>query len=52
VVTSEIGMGTHPTTEAARKFVELQGFMNQHIARLADEVILMVSGIPLTVKGG
>jgi len=49
-VTNEIGMGGHGANELQRKFTDLQGWMNQHIAAKADEVILMVSGIPLKVK--
>ena len=33
-----------------RKFTDLQGWMNQYIAQKADEVILMVSGIPIKIK--
>jgi len=51
VVSNEIGMGVHAEHESARKFADLQGWMNQHIARTANEVILMVAGIPLIVKG-
>ena len=51
VVSNEIGMGGHATTEVGRKFTELQGWMNQEIARHADVVVLMVSGIHLVVKG-
>jgi len=50
VVSNELGMGVHPENEAARKFADLQGWMNQHIAKSADEVYLMVSGIPMKVK--
>lgn len=50
LVTNEIGMGVHATTEAGRKFVELQGWVNQYIAEKADEVFFMVSGIPVRVK--
>lgn len=49
-VSNEIGMGTHAPTETGRKFTELQGWMNQYVAGHADKVILMVSGIPLTIK--
>lgn len=49
-ISNEIGMGVHAETETGRKFVELQGWMNQHIAKQAHEVILMVSGIPLKLK--
>lgn len=50
VVTNELGMGVHPENEMARKFADLQGWMNQHIAKQAHHVILMVSGIPVQIK--
>jgi len=43
-------MGVHADTEIGRKFVELQGWMNQYIATRADKAILMVSGLPVTLK--
>ena len=51
IVTNEIGMGVHASTEIGRKFTELQGWMNQFFASKADEVVLMVSGIPVKIKG-
>ncbi|WP_299260657.1 bifunctional adenosylcobinamide kinase/adenosylcobinamide-phosphate guanylyltransferase [uncultured Aquimarina sp.] len=50
IISNEIGMGVHATTEIGRKFTELQGWMNQHIAKQADQAILMVSGIPVKIK--
>ncbi len=50
IISNEIGMGVHATTEIGRKFVELQGWINQHIATRADEVVFMVSGIPMIIK--
>ncbi|TYA92225.1 bifunctional adenosylcobinamide kinase/adenosylcobinamide-phosphate guanylyltransferase [Seonamhaeicola marinus] len=50
IISNEIGMGVHAQTEIGRKFTELQGWMNQHIAKYADKATLMVSGIPLTLK--
>ena len=50
VISNEIGMGMHADTEAGRKFTDLQGWVNQYLASRADEVIFMISGIPLTVK--
>jgi adenosylcobinamide kinase/adenosylcobinamide-phosphate guanylyltransferase len=50
IVSNEIGMGVHAETEIGRKFTDLQGWMNQYIALKAGTVLLMVSGIPLTVK--
>jgi len=50
-VTNEIGMGGVSENAVQRKFTDLQGWMNQYIASRADEVILMVSGIAVMVKG-
>ncbi|AMA49527.1 MULTISPECIES: bifunctional adenosylcobinamide kinase/adenosylcobinamide-phosphate guanylyltransferase [Flavobacterium] len=50
IITNEIGMGVHAQTEIGRKFTELQGWMNQYLARKADKVILMISGIPVEIK--
>ena len=51
LVTNEIGMGGTSDNEIQRKFTDLQGWMNQHAASRADEVLLMVSGIPVKIKG-
>ncbi|OGU34088.1 MAG: adenosylcobinamide kinase/adenosylcobinamide phosphate guanyltransferase [Ignavibacteria bacterium GWB2_35_6b] len=50
IISNEIGMGVHAATHTARKFVELQGWVNQYIGAAADEAYLMVSGIPLRLK--
>ncbi|MBA4409303.1 MAG: bifunctional adenosylcobinamide kinase/adenosylcobinamide-phosphate guanylyltransferase [Bacteroidota bacterium] len=50
VVSNELGMGIHPVEESARKFADLQGWMNQYIAQQASEVFLMISGIPVKIK--
>lgn len=50
VVSNEIGMGVHPEHKSARKFADLQGFMNQYIAASAQSAFLMVSGIPMKLK--
>lgn len=52
VVTNEIGMGGISSNALVRKFTDLQGWLNQYVAALADEVVLMVSGIPVTIKKG
>ena len=49
-VTNEIGMGGVSENAVQRKFTDLQGWMNQYVASKADEVILMVSGLPLELK--
>lgn len=50
-VTNELGMGGMSEARTQRLFTQLQGWMNQHVAARADRVTLMVSGLPLTVKG-
>lgn len=50
MVTNEIGMGGISMDATQRKFTELQGWFNQYIANRADEVTLMVSGIPVRIK--
>ncbi len=50
LVSNEIGMGGTSPSELQVKFTDLQGFVNQHIAQLADNVTLMVSGITVSVK--
>lgn len=50
VISNELGMGLHAETHAGRKFTDLQGWMNQYIAQKANQVIFMVSGIPLVIK--
>ncbi len=50
-VTNEIGLGGVPAHPLQRRFADLLGWFNQYIARHADEVVLMVSGIPLYIKG-
>ncbi|MCK9618160.1 MAG: bifunctional adenosylcobinamide kinase/adenosylcobinamide-phosphate guanylyltransferase [Lentimicrobiaceae bacterium] len=50
VVSNELGMGVHPVEESARKFADLQGWMNQYIAQQSGEVFLMISGIPVKIK--
>lgn len=49
-VTNEIGSGGISTDAIQRRFTDLQGWMNQYVASKADEVILMVSGIPVKIK--
>lgn len=50
IISNEIGMGVHAQTHVGRKFTELQGWMNQFIAKHADSAIFMVSGLPLKLK--
>ncbi len=49
-VTNEIGMGGVSINPLQRKFTDLLGWLNQWVASISDEVILMVSGIPVKIK--
>ena len=49
-VTNEIGQGGVSPNRLQRQFTDLQGWTHQYIASKADEVILMVSGIPVKIK--
>ena len=50
-MTNEIGMGGVAENTIQRRFTDMQGWVNQYIAEKADEVVLMVSGIGVKVKG-
>ena len=50
MVTNEIGMGGVSANAIQRRFTDLMGWFNQYVAAQADEVVLMVSGIPVKIK--
>ncbi len=50
LVTNEVGMGIVPMNEMSRDFRDHAGRLNQRVADIADDVVLMVSGIPVTIK--
>lgn len=50
LVTNEIGMGGTSSNAVQRRFTDLLGWLNQYVASKADEVVLMVSGIPVRIK--
>lgn len=51
IVSNEVGSGLVPESKLGRDFRDIAGFSNQIVAKGADEVIYMVSGIPLKIKG-
>lgn len=50
-ITNEIGLGGMSIDPIQRRFTDLLGWVNQFIAKDADEVTLMVSGLPINIKG-
>lgn len=51
-VTNEVGAGIVPVAPLSRFFRDCAGRVNQRMAAAADQVYLVVSGIPVQIKGG
>ena len=51
LVSNEVGSGIVPEYPSGRAFRELLGAINQQVAAIADNVVLMVAGLPLVLKG-
>ncbi len=51
LVANEVGQGIVPDNALARAFRDHAGRLNQRIAGVAERVVMMVAGLPLTVKG-
>jgi len=50
IVTNELGMGIVPDNLLSRRFLDIAGRINQQLAAAADDVYLVISGIPIPVK--
>ncbi len=50
VVSNEVGLGVIPANEMARAYADELGRVNQVFAAAADDVILMVAGVPVNLK--
>jgi adenosyl cobinamide kinase/adenosyl cobinamide phosphate guanylyltransferase len=50
LVTNEVGWGIVPDNRLGRQFRDLAGWANQRFAEAANEVILTVAGMPMTIK--
>ena len=50
IVTNEVGLGLVPPYKLGRLFRDSLGRANQKLAKISDEMIFMVSGIPLYIK--
>jgi adenosylcobinamide kinase/adenosylcobinamide-phosphate guanylyltransferase len=51
VVSNEVGNGIVPAFRSGRVYRELLGQLNQEVAAIADNVVLMVAGVPVPIKG-
>lgn len=51
LVSNEVGSGVVPEYPSGRRFRDLLGEMNQRVARVASNVLLLVAGLPLVLKG-
>jgi adenosylcobinamide kinase/adenosylcobinamide-phosphate guanylyltransferase len=50
IVTNEVGTGIVPNNAASRVFRDEQGWLNQAVAAICDEVFLVTAGLPLCLK--
>jgi adenosylcobinamide kinase / adenosylcobinamide-phosphate guanylyltransferase len=50
IVTNEVGTGIVPDNAAARLFRDQQGWLNQAVAAVCDEVFWVTAGLPLCLK--
>lgn len=50
VVSEEVGLGVHPSSEAGRRFRDSLGGLNQVVAEAADDVLLVVAGRVLPLE--
>ncbi len=51
LVSNEVGSGVVPAYPSGRRFRDLLGEINQSVAREASNVLLLVAGLPLVLKG-
>jgi adenosylcobinamide kinase/adenosylcobinamide-phosphate guanylyltransferase len=50
VVSNEVGLGIVPDNKLARIYRDKLGFLNQRMAKRADQVYVLFSGIPVKIK--
>lgn len=51
LVSNEVGSGVVPEYFSGRRYRDLLGELNQRVASIADNVLLLVAGLPLVLKG-
>jgi adenosyl cobinamide kinase/adenosyl cobinamide phosphate guanylyltransferase len=50
LVSDEVGLSVHPSTESGRRFRDAMGSLNQAVASVADQVVLVVAGQVLPLR--
>lgn len=50
LVSAEVGLGVVPATRSGRLFRDELGALNARLAEVCDRVVLLVAGIPLTLR--
>ena len=51
LVSNEVGSGVVPPYPLGRRFRDLLGEINQSVAKVSSDVLLLVAGLPLVLKG-
>jgi adenosylcobinamide kinase/adenosylcobinamide-phosphate guanylyltransferase len=51
LVSNEVGSGVVPAFTSGRLYRDLLGELNQQVARVASQVVLLIAGIPIAIKG-
>ena len=51
LVSNEVGSGVVPEYPSGRLFRDLLGELNQRVAAVGDNVVVMIAGLPLVLKG-
>lgn len=51
IVSNEVGLGVVPPYPLGRVYRDALGRANQQLAQVADDVLFMVAGLPMVVKG-
>lgn len=51
VISNEVGQGIVPDNALARRFRDEAGWMHQALAKAADQVVMVIAGLPMRLKG-
>ncbi len=51
-VSNEVGLGIVPANALARRFMDEAGELHQALAAQCEQVVTLIAGLPLTLKGG